>query len=267
MELSQIWLYPIKSCAGVALEQAELEPMGLRGDRRWMLVDEEGTFLSQRALPAMATIRPELRDGGLVVRHGSSSLELRTPGADAGELEVRVWRDTVRARAAGDEADRWLRAILGREVRLVHLPDESVREVDQDYGRPGDRVSFADGFPLLLISEASLEALNARLEVALPMQRFRPNLVVRGCEPFAEDDWSTFEIGGLRLEGVKPCSRCSITTIDQERGVLAGPQPLRELSAFRRDATGSGKVYFGQNVIPRQAQGRLRLGMSVSVVR
>jgi uncharacterized protein YcbX len=261
--LSGLHVYPIKSCGGIAVEEWEVDERGLRHDRRWMLVDEAGCFVSQREVPRMALIRVRIEPGGLLVDAPdmpSLNVPFRPPD---GKLRLaRVWDDLVESRTVGDDADRWFSEFLDVGCKLVYLPDESVRPVDPTYGRPGDRVGLADGFPFLLISEASLADLNARLEQPLPMNRFRPNLVVRGCEPFAEDGWKVIRIGPITLRVVKPCARCATTTVDQESAVT-GKEPLRTLARFRK--VGS-KVLFGQNLI-HDATGTLRAGASVEILQ
>ncbi len=175
---------------------------------------------------------------------------------------ARVWDDLVESLPVSDGTDRWFSEFLGLRCRLVYLPDESVRPVDPAYGRPGDQVGLADGFPFLLISEASLADLNARLEGSVPMNRFRPNLVVRGCGPFAEDDWKLVRIGPIAFRVVKPSARCHITTVDQETAAT-GKEPLRTLARFRRCGT---RVLFGQNLI-HDKTGTLRINDTVEVIR
>ena len=261
--LSGLYVYPIKSAGGVPLEASEVDERGLRHDRRWMLVDEAGRFISQRRFARMALIGVRIESDHLVVdAPDMPSLEVPflPPGGEL--LRARVWDDLVEVSNVGDDADRWFSRFLGARCSLVHLPDESVRPVDPDYGSPDDRVSLADGFPFLLISEASLSDLNARLERPVPMDRFRPNLVVRGCEPFAEDDWRVVRIGQVSFRVVKPCARCHITTVDQ-RTAEVGREPLRTLARFRRAGT---RVLLGQNLIHDET-GTLRAGDPLKVVQ
>ena len=259
--LSDLRLYPIKSCGGIAVDEWEVDERGLRHDRRWMLVDETGSFMSQRKLPRMALIKVRLESDGLVVdAPGMSSLQVPFGPPDGKPMLARVWNDLVEAQTVDD--DSWFSEFLGVSCKLVYLPDESVRQVDPAYAEPGDRVSLADGFPFLLISEASLADLNARLEQPLPMDRFRPNLVVGGCEPFAEDGWRGVRIGRLTFRVVKPCARCTITTVDQE-SATKGKEPLRTLARFRR---AGNKVLFGQNLIHDET-GTLRIGDPVQILR
>jgi uncharacterized protein YcbX len=259
--LSDLRLYPIKSCGGIAVDESEVDERGLRHDRRWMLVDETGSFMSQRKLPRMALIKVRLESDGLVVdAPGMSTLQVPFGPPDGKPMLARVWTDLVEAQTVDD--DSWFSEFLGVSCKLVYLPDESVRQVDPAYAEPGDRVSLADGFPFLLISEASLADLNARLEQPLPMDRFRPNLVVGGCEPFAEDGWRGVRIGQLTFRVVKPCARCTITTVDQE-SATKGKEPLRTLARFRR---AGNKVLFGQNLIHDET-GTLRIGDPVQILR
>lgn len=259
--LSAIYRYPVKSLRGEAFDALEVGPQGLAGDRRWMLVDREGRFMTQRQLPRMALVQARIA--------GDAGLRLQAPGmpgidvapAAGTRLEVLVWKDRLPAMTASAEADRWLSAFLDSPCRLVYLPDEVRRPVDPTYGQADDRVGFADGFPFLLISEGSLEDLNRRLEQPLPMLRFRPNLVVAGCPPHAEDGWRRIRIGDLGFRVVKPCARCVIPTIDIETAER-GPEPLRTLLRYRRRGD---KVYFGQNLI-HDGPGRLEVGMPVEVV-
>jgi uncharacterized protein YcbX len=261
--LSGLYVYPIKSAGGISLDASDVDERGLRHDRRWMLVDETGCFMSQRKFPHMALIRVRLERDGLVVdAPGMPSLEVPLQPPAGRLLLAGVWDDLVESLTVDDDADRWFGEFLGIRCRLVYLPDESVRPVDPAYGGPEDQVGLADGFPFLLISEASLSDLNARLEQPVPMNRFRPNLVVRGCEPFTEDSWKLVRIGRLTFRVVKPCSRCTITTVDQGSAVM-GKEPLRTLVQFRRVGT---KVLFGQNLIHDET-GPVRVGDPIEVVQ
>ena len=261
--LSQLHVYPIKSAGGIPLEASEVDERGLRLDRRWMLVDQTGGFMSQRRFPRMALIGVRIEPDHLAVEAPDMpplEVPLRPPVRKP--RLARVWRDLVEVSTVGDDADRWFGEFLGVGCKLVYLPDESIRPVDPDYGRRGDRVGLADGFPFLLASEASLADLNARLESPLPMNRFRPNLVVRGSEAFAEDGWGLIRIGSITLRVVKPCARCAITTVDQ-RTAATGKEPLRTLARFRRAGEG---VLFGQNLI-HDDTGALRVGDPLEVLQ
>jgi uncharacterized protein len=264
MALSQISIYPVKSARGLDLEQASLVRRGLEYDRRWMLVDEKDRFLTQRQLSRMALIHPTLEENSLTLRaEGFTPFELPAT-LDGGPLRtVQVWEDQCIALSAGADVDSWLSMVLGQKVRLVYMPDECERQVDETYARSGDITSFADGFPLLLISEASLQDLNARLELPVPMRRFRPNLVISGCTPYAEDDWQRIRIGDIEFEVAKPCSRCIIPTIDTETALRTPDrEPLRTLATYRRR---DNKIYFGQNLIQRET-GLLKIGDPLEVI-
>ena len=246
MHLSGLFVYPIKSAGGIPLKASEVDGRGLRHDRRWMLVDETGCSMSQRRFPRMALIRVRIEPDGLVVdAPGMPSLEVPLQPPAGRLMLTRVWDDLVESLTVGHDADRWFSGFLDVNCRLVYLPDESVRPVDLTYGGSRDQVGLADGFPFMLISEASLADLNARLEEPVPMDRFRPNLVVRGCEPFAEDNWRLVRIGSITFRVVKPCERCAITTVNQ-RTAATSKEPLRTLARFRRSGK---KVLFGQNLI------------------
>jgi uncharacterized protein YcbX len=261
--LSEIWRYPVKSLRGARHTELLLGPRGLVFDRHWMLIDSDRRFLTQRQEPRMALIDADLHEDSLCLSApGMPDLELVAEDADAdGDIQVRIWDDVCAARPVDAGADRWLSEFLGRDCRLVYLPAASRRPVDPAYAGADDQVGFADGFPLLLISEASLQDLNDRLERPLPMVRFRPNLVIRGGEPYQEDRWRRIRIGAIEFRLVKPCSRCIIPTIDPataERSV----EPLRTLMSYRRR---DNKIYFGQNLL-HDGVGILSEGTPVEVL-
>ncbi len=244
--LSAVYVYPIKSCGGISLQSVDLGATGLLHDRRWMLVDEGGKFMSQRRHPRMALISSLLTPDRLVVSApGMPDLEVPLEDEHGGRIDVEVWGDAQRGAPVGGHADRWFGRFLDFPCRLVRKPEDDVRPVDSAYARSGDQTSFADGFPLLLISEASLEDLNARLQSPVPMNRFRPNLVVRGYGPYAEDGWGEMRVGDAVFRVAEPCPRCAITTVDQESGER-GKEPLRTLATYRK---AEGEVWFGRNLI------------------
>jgi len=254
--LSGLYVYPIKSCAGISLPSADLSATGLRHDRRWMLVDETGEFMSQRAHPRMALISIRFSAEYLIVSApGMRDLEIPLNPQAGDAIEVCVWGDTNRGTPVTEEADRWFSEFLDFPCRLVHKPDGDVRPVHSLYAESRDQVSFADGFAFLLISEASLEDLNTRLEDPLPMNRFRPNFVARGCGSYAEDGWSRLRIGGVPFRVAEPCPRCAITTVDQETGAR-GKEPLRTLATYRKS---EGEVFFGRNLL-HDALGTVHVG-------
>lgn len=270
MRVTQLWLYPIKSCAGLRVAEAEARPRGFAGDRRWMLTDADGRFLSQREHPAMARIGvafAEGVDGPLrVTREGFAPLLLRRPAADAPRARVTVWDDALDAPRADAEAEAWFSAVLERPVQCVFLDAAADRPVDPAYARSGERVSFADGFPYLVLGEGSLAELNRRLPEGPRMtaRRFRPNLVFSGAPPHAEDAWTELRAGPLRFALVKPCARCVIPTLDPETGASTGPEPLRALAGYRRDPRpGRSGVLFGVNALALD-RGRVREGDAVT---
>ena len=259
--LSGVYVYPIKSCGGISLEGADLGVTGLLPDRRWMVVDEDGVSVTQRRHPRMALISPSLAPDGLIVRApGMPNLEVPFEGESGERLDVEVWGDAQRGAPVGAEADRWFARFLGFPCRLVRKPEDDVRLVDSAYARDGDQTSFADAFSLLVISEASLEDLNRRLESPVSMDRFRPNLVVGGCEPYAEDGWDEIRTPDAVFRVAEPCPRCVITTVDQGSGER-GKEPLKTLATYRK---AEGEVWFGRNLI-HASLGTVRVGDPVEV--
>ena len=260
MQLAEINIYPVKSLAGIALQSSPLDAMGLRYDRRWMLVTPAGKFITQRTHPQMVLIQPQLADGVLTLtRRGMQDHHVAAVSTDSESMQVEIWNDRVNALHVSEETDAWLTQAIDAPCRLVYIADDEMRQCDPKYADEGDHTGFADGFPLLLISQASLDDLNTRLQQQLPMRRFRPNLVVSGCAPYAEDEWRQLRIGEISLRVVKPCSRCVITTVDPETGIKGPGEPLRTLATYRmRD----NQVYFGQNLIHQQ-QGVLSLNQRV----
>jgi len=258
-----LYRYPIKSCAGMALDVAEIGARGFVHDREFMLVEpRSGLFFTQRELPRMALIRPSVV--GDLVTLGAPEMSPFSAQivAEGPERDVVVWRDRCRAVDQGDAAAGWLSRFLGREVRLVRMAEDFSRSVNPDFAvDEGDEVGFQDGYPFLIISEESLADLNARLAEPLPMNRFRPNIVVRGGGPFAEDGWRRLRIGAVEFHLVKACARCAITTTDQETAAV-GREPLATLATFRRVERG---VLFGQNAI-HAAPGAIRRGDAVEVL-
>ncbi len=266
--LATIHIYPLKSGAPFALDQAKVEARGLARDRRWMLIDAENRFVTGRDEPRLTLIRALLVGDGLQLdAPGMPTLALPAPSVDAARVDTAVWGARVMPRLAPVAANEWISAFLGQACRLVNMDADCHREVkakyDGKYGEDGDEVSLADAFPLLLISQAALDLLNTKLVHPVPMQRFRPNLVVAGTAAHAEDDWKRIRIGAIEFDLVKTCTRCVFTTVDFERGERDPTgEPLRTLIGYRRSADG---VTFGQNLIPR-GTGTLRIGDAVSVL-
>lgn len=259
--ISELHIYPVKSLAGNSLQQSRLEPLGLQHDRRWMVVDAKtGGFISQRSHPRMCLMRAELQTDGLWLDFNGQGLTVKIPSG-LQHRPVIVWGDQCEAWDAGDDAASWLTRILKIDCRLVYFPENESRQVDLDYAKVGDKTAFSDGFPLLLISQASLDDLNSRLIEPVCMARFRPNIVVSGCSPFAEDDWQQLKIGNINLRVVKPCGRCSIPNINPLTGER-GKEPTLTLSQYRR---WDNQIFFGQNVIADDV-GELTVGMTVEII-
>jgi uncharacterized protein len=261
--ISSLIYYPIKACRGFEVESAYVERMGLANDRRLMVVTPEGEFLTQRELPRLALVTPAL--------HGDTVL-LSAPNYDAiqvgiqktgAPISVNIWKSKgVQAIDQGEEAAEWFSDWLGTDVRLVHFAEGYLRRVNERWAvNKDDHTGFADGYPILLASEEGLADLNSRLESSVPMNRFRPNIVVKGCEPFAEDTWNRIKAGDVELAVVKPCARCVVTTIDKET-LEQSKEPLKTLGKYRKHELGA---IFGQNIIPLN-EGCLRVGMSVEVL-
>lgn len=258
MILSAIHIYPIKSTAGLDLRSAHIEPRGFRDDRRWMIVDANDRFLTGRQLARMVLIRatPE-GDGLLLDAPAMPTLRVAKPLADAQRVSVVVWDDIVDAARADGAAEAWLSEFLGQPVRLVAMDGASFRTAESRPGVDASDVSFADAYPFLVISQASLDGLNTKLTAPIGMKRFRPNLVVSGCEPHAEDGWRRVRIGAVRFDVVKTCTRCAFTTVDPERGERdPRGEPLRTLKTYRRTEDG---ITFGMNLIAR-GEGVVRVG-------
>jgi uncharacterized protein len=261
--VSSLIYYPIKACRGVEVDSSCVSRMGLEQDRRMMVVTPEGEFLTQREVPRLALVTPKLKDGTLELSapiYESIQLGIQTSGTPC---LVNIWKSKgVHAIDQGEEAASWFSDWLGTEVRLVHIADGYKRMVNESYAvNEDDHTGFADGYPILLASEEGLYDLNSHLESPVPMNRFRPNLVVKGCEPFAEDTWNRIRIGEVELAVVKPCARCVVTTIDKET-LEQSQEPLKTLGKYRKHKLGA---IFGQNVIPLNG-GSIRLGMNVEVL-
>lgn len=261
IKVSGLSIHPVKSLGVVPLDSVQIDHLGFSGDRRWMVVDETGVMRTQRQLPRMTLVHPVVTGSGIrLTAAGEDDLEINIP-ADSERSLVKVWSDECAAIDCGDAAAEWLSRFLGEPSRLSYFPENEMRQVDPAYANVGDRTAFSDGFPILLISQPSLDDLNSQLESPVMMQRFRPNLVVDGCEPYAEDSWQKIRIGDITLRVVKPCSRCVIPTIDLETGVK-GAEPIKTLAGYRmRDS----KIFFGQNVIA-EGEGIIELGMDVEVL-
>lgn len=262
MHISGIFVYPVKSLGGIALSESLVEARGLAFDRRWVIVDEEGIFLTQRELPQMALLQPVFADARTLQlinranpKQAPLSVDLYPDVATDHREVVQIWDDTCNAVFVDEAADKWLSQVLGTPCRLAYMPDDSIRPVDAKYGREGDKVSFADGYPCLIIGQASLDDLNNRLHDPVPMNRFRPNIVFEGGGPHEEDQWHSLRIGEVDFRSVKPCARCEMTTINQDSS-QRGKEPLATLAQYRRNGH---KVLFGMNLCPDN-MGVIRVG-------
>jgi uncharacterized protein YcbX len=268
LQLSEIWVYPVKSLGGIQLQESKVTDRGLELDRRWLLVDDNGLFLSQREHPELALFKPEIVGDFLRITHSvhleSIDMPLRPFFSDeAVKIKVTVWDDTIDAFEVSQAATDWFAKQLGISVRLVYMPQESERKLDPDYAITGDEItSFSDAYPFLIIGQSSLDDLNGRLKLKIPMNRFRPNFVFTNGGAFEEETWREFSIGKVFFIGVKPCARCVITTVDQEKGIISGKDPLKTLAKYRNF---DNKVLFGQNVIGL-GLGSVTIGDAVSVL-
>lgn len=257
-KLSALYVYPVKSCRGIRVERARVARRGFEHDRRWMVVDERGLFLTQRQAPELCRVETALEPEGIRLDYaGRPSFLLPTEFERGDEVEVTLWRHAGPA-VVHAEASRWLSAAIGRACRLVFMAERHERPVDPSRATASDIVSFADGYPFLLISEASLADLNLRSSKPMAMERFRPNLVVSAASAYAEDGWTRVRCGAIGFRAVKRCERCVVTTLDPATGE-AGHEPLRTLAGYRRS---EGKVWFGMNLI-HDGQGWLSVGDAV----
>ncbi|HXN35445.1 MAG TPA: MOSC N-terminal beta barrel domain-containing protein [Opitutaceae bacterium] len=272
MHVTGLHIHPVKSLRGLAVEAAGVDALGLAGDRRFLVVEPDGTFMTQRGVPRMARVGAFL-DGSLLTLRAEGFGEIRVrrdPDPGAPEAVVRIWKsEGLRAEDCGEAPASWLSSALATPCRLVRIGAQFNRPVRADYANPGDAMAFADAFPLLVISEASLGDLNRRMAeaggAAVPMNRFRPNLVVAGCEAFAEDGLGRFRIGNVVFRAAKPCIRCIVPTTDQltgERGV----EPMRTLALYRRDPHDPAQILFGYNLVNETKTGVIRVGDTVEIL-
>jgi uncharacterized protein YcbX len=263
--LSEIYIYPIKSLGGISLTEAIVEERGLQSDRRMMLVDKNGIFITQRDFPKLALLKTSISNDKLLVTHSptnnSITLPLK-PEEDNSVSKVIIWDDECIAVKVSDEADEFFSDAVGINCSLVYMPDKERRIVDRQkkYVEDEHIVSFADGYPFLIIGQSSLDELNKRLEEPIPINRFRPNFVFTGGEAFEEDNWKDFTIGEIKFRAVKPCARCVITTTDQQTAERY-KEPLKTLSTFRKF---DNKVLFGMNLIS-YSQGNVKVGDKISI--
>lgn len=268
MYLSEINIYPVKSLAGISLKESKIERRGLEFDRRWMLIDENNKFLTQREFPKMATVKTEILSDGLQVSNNGSLLKISFAPQTNETETVTVWQSRCQAKIYENSVNEWFSDVLQTKCKLARMPEETERKVNYFYRvEKDDHVSFADAYPFLLIGENSLADLNSRLSESLPMNRFRPNFVVSESEGFAEDSWKKIKIGETVFHIVKPCARCVITTIEQTTGEKDGKEPLKTLAEFRTPKRSvKKKILFGQNLIAENAGAILRVGDSIEVL-
>ena len=258
--VSGLYIYPVKSCRGIRVQEWPVAARGFVADRRWMIVDAAGKFVTMRALPQLALVTTALSDASLELNApGLASLELPLSHDDGESRLVQVWSDTVLS-VVHESGSAWFSSYLGAPHQLVYMPEREQRQVNPARARAGDLVSFADGYPFLLISEASLDDLNARLPSPITMERFRPNIVISGTEPYAEDGYARVRMGEISFRCPKRCDHCVMTTVDPDTG-KPGKEPLSTLAKYRRE---DSKVWFGMNLI-HDGVGVLRVGDAVSV--
>jgi uncharacterized protein len=264
--VSQLFIYPIKSLHGIAIQSAKITDRGLQYDRRFLLIDKNNGFLTQRAFPKMALLQTAIEGDNLFVFHKDSfknKLELPLAPEPANEkMVVRIWDDDCEAQFISKRADDWFSGQLKVDCRLVYMPDATERKVDKKYSLNNDITNFSDGYPILIIGQASLDDLNSRLTEPLPVNRFRPNIVFTGGTPYEEDGMEHFIINDLDFYGVKPSARCVVTTTNQETGV-AGKEPLKTLATYRSK---NNKVYFGQNVLMK-GEGKINVGDPIEIIK
>ena len=261
IRLTGLHIYPVKSARGTSLTEAVAESRGLRFDRRWLIVGQDGEFVTQRTEPRLATLGVAVReDGGVTLSaDGYEDLIVPIPAPGATRMPTVIWSDTVDAQIADGEANAWLSAWLGRPVWLARMPDDTARPTVL---APEVNVSFADGYPYLLCSEESLAALSQQAEAPIPIDRFRPNIVVAGAEAWADEQWSHIRICGVVFECMKPCARCVVVTTDQTSGIRSGTAVLEHIAALR--GTPDGKVIFGVNAVKRSGA-LLKVGDAVVI--
>lgn len=255
LQVSELYIYPVKSLGGIPLDNAEITDRGFKYDRRWMLIDDNNRFLTQRAHHIMALFKLQLTTEGILVQFQDDSFTIPFEPETATTTQVTVWEDTCSATIVSEAANTWFSEKMQLSCQLVYMPDNSHRKVETAYAKNEEIVSFADGYPFLLIGQASLDELNGRLTDAVPMNRFRPNIVFTGGTPFQEDEMHQFRIGDVDFFGVKRCGRCVMTTVDQQTAIK-GQEPLRTLASYR---TSNKKVLFGQNLL-HKGQGAIQKG-------
>jgi uncharacterized protein len=263
LKISELYVYPIKSLGGIPLQSARVMEKGIQHDRRWMLMDESNVFLTQRIHNHMALFKTSLSADGVGVAFKDDFIEIPFDLVEGGPVRAKIWDDEVTVNEVSDKHSAWFTKHIGMNCKLVAFPENNQRLIDPKYRIADENVSLADAYPLLIIGQSSLDDLNERMSSPVPMNRFRPNVVFTGGDPFDEDTWKRFAMGLLNFAGVKPCKRCILPTVDQETGVK-GVEPLATLSKFRRKDNSTG-VYFGQNVTPLSL-GEISVGDEIIII-
>lgn len=263
LQVSGLYIYPIKSLGGISMPSVKLTDRGFEHDRRWMLIDSNNRFISQREIATLALLQVTIVEEGLQVFHKTNPADfliIPFEPASGERATVKIWDNACTAQLVSDAADKWFSAVLNMPCRLVYMRDDSIVKVEEKYALADDLTSFSDGFPILSIGEASLQDLNSRIPEELAMNRFRGNLIFTGGKAFEEDSMKTFVINGATFHGISPCARCVVTTIDQET-LDKGKEPLKILASYRRLNT---KVCFGENVIA-DSEGTIHVGDEIVV--
>lgn len=265
LTVSALHIYPVKSLAGISLTQSKVEARGLQYDRRWMLINKNGRFLSQREFPKMALLLPSIADGKMTITHKQDKIapfSFQLDEYSQNTVQTSTWDDTCPAVEVSSEASAWFSKVLNTDCQLVYMPDNSIRPADPRYAiTADDKVSFADSYPILMFDEASITLLSEKAGQTIPANRFRGNLITKGGHAHIEDELKVFEINGQIYHGVKHCSRCIMTTIDQDQGISGGNEPLKTLASYRKV---NHKIKFGQNVIP-PVKGSIAVGDIIHV--
>lgn len=263
LTLTEINIYPIKSLGGISLQSSTIEERGLKYDRRWMLIEDENKFITQRTYPQMSLLKVEISNDGLIISHKTEARERLFVPFNFTFTEVKdviIWNDIVPGSFYNSSIDSWFSNTLGIKCRLVYMSDSTKRIIENEKVH-NNILSFADGYPFLIIGRSSLDDLNSRLKASLPMNRFRPNFVFSGGRPYEEDEWNLFRIGEVDFRGIKPSSRCAVTTVNQDTGET-GKEPLATLSTYRKS---NNKVYFGMNLVCNST-GEVQLGNRIALL-
>lgn len=278
MKVSGIFIYPVKSLGGISVNEVIVEKRGFQNDRRFMLTDRNGEFFTQREFPKMATLSIQVNEESLEISNSENKkIEVPFDFEQAETQKVRVWQSVCDAFVLPENINEWLSDCLETNCQMVYMPDESERAISKFFRQDNEIVSFADGYPFLLIGENSLNDLNEKLEIKLPMNRFRPNLVVSGSEAFAEDRWKKIRVGETIFRSTKPCARCVMTTVEQSKGEFDGKEPLKTLATYRmaKDVfpnefenmdLDKNAVLFGQNLVAENFGGKVKIGDKVEVL-